>query len=113
MIKKVINTNDYTIDFEVKDGKNMITFMSNGLDVGHAFVDRDFGNYFYLFARDNAKNFDEEDYYNFFLQHSLYVDDFDSYSDLYKDINYVRPHYAQERWDGMVDTFRRMVKNGK
>lgn len=66
-------------------------------------VNRDWGNYWFKSMQKNKMYNGETMVDYMFLDNCAFHDDYDGYSDTYKDIHKVRPHYTQEEWDKKVN----------
>ena len=91
--------------FRKEEGKNMIYFFKDGRDYGRASdLPKNFGNYWFKVFKDASKRNDnlESTLDYFWLDWIAYNEDFDSYSDIYKDINNIRPHYTVDQWERIV-----------
>ena len=101
----------YTIHFvkNVNDGKNNIYFVKDGRVWGTIpNVNKDWGNYWFKLSK-NVKLNDGlgEDVYNqIFLDSYAFDNDYDCYSDFYKEIYNVRPHYTIKEWEDIVKYVR-------
>lgn len=65
------------------------------------------GNYYYQMMSNNPsamRNLLDQLY----LDVCAFYDDYDGYSDTYKDINGIRPHYTQDQWDACVRAARKL-----
>lgn len=102
MKKVTFKSGDYAI-FTKENEKNKIFFYDfQNRDFGHAEnVDSNFGNYWYKKSFRWLDSF--TDYIDaFWLDLSAFDEDYDSYSDYYKDVNGVRPHYTEKQWNARI-----------
>lgn len=108
MSKSILfNVDNGTIIFEKKNNENFIHLEnSEGLFRGtiNNFPAK-WGNYWYTRAKEAAKH----GYYGAeFMFDTIFFDscalhnDYDFFSDVYKDLNNVRPHYTKEQWEERV-----------
>lgn len=74
-------------------------------------VDRNFGNHVYKMLK-ASKEIEENLMDQVFLLHCIYCNEFDYYSDIYKDLYNVRPHITQAQWDLMVKHLQEEVTTG-
>lgn len=94
----VLNVKGAKILFKKGTTQNTIHFLVNEKDYGNAIITSpNFGNFWYLQFKNNPDSFFSI-YDSFFLDLAAFNNDFDSYSDMYKDIHNVRPHYTIEEW---------------
>lgn len=92
------------------DGKNSIIILQDGRLYGKLEnVSSDWGNYWFK----KVKEFYNSDSNNgefiteyLFLDFSAFHNDYDSYSDTYKDYNNFRPHLTKEEWKEKVKRAR-------
>lgn len=94
----------------VNDGKNNIIILQNGRLYGKLEnVSSNWGNYWYrkikeFYVYDNPTGEFITEY--LFLDFSAFHNDYDSYSDTYKDYNNFRPHLSKEEWNRKVKMAR-------
>lgn len=90
----------------VNDGKNNIIILQDGCLYGKLEnVNSDWGNYWFKKIKKyyvNNSNDGEFVIEYLFLDFCAYHDDYDGYSDTYKDYNNVRPHLTNDEWRGKV-----------
>ena len=108
-MKKSIAFNGYEIQFIKDNKKASLTYFRNGvweqkietsLASQYFPILKAYGNKLYqIFTEDNTKleNFDI-----YSLDYCILCEDFDSYSDSFKDINHVRPHITEAQWQDIV-----------
>lgn len=91
-------------DMERNPYRNRISCYDKSRDFVTAQVDvpKNIGNYYYKLMKDMP---DSMEYFmdQCYLDVCAYYNDFDAYSDTFKDINNVRPHYTKEQWDMLVN----------
>ena len=94
----------------VNDGENSIIILKDGRFYGKLEnVSSNWGNYWFK----KIKEFYNSDSNNgefiteyLFLDFSAFHNDYDSYSDTYKDYNNFRPHLSKEEWNRKVKMAR-------
>lgn len=102
MKKVTFSSGDYVV-FKKENNKNKILFFDyHGRNLGHADnIDKNFGNYWYKEAHRWYLGF--VDYMDaFWFDLLAFENDYDGYSDYYKDVYGVRPHYTDEEWKAIV-----------
>ena len=105
----VLNVTGAKIIFKKENSKKTIKFLVDNKDYGEAVIpSANFGNYWFLQFKNNPNIFSVV-YDEFFLDLAAFHKDYDSFSDMYKDVNNVRPHYTQEQWDKRI----RIAQNRK
>ena len=106
---KVLIIDGWKIEF-VKEGyDNFVKFFDpDGHSYGRMVVDRIFGNWLYKELK-RTNWFGEDRVYYCFLDFAIANADYDSYSDTYKELNNVRPHYTQAGWNKLVSDMRRKI----
>lgn len=95
------------------DGKNEVTFIKDNRFYGKIpNVNKDLGNYWFKYAkRAKENNSDGEKVADqIFFDSFAFNDDYDSYSDFYKEVYNVRPHYSREAWETIVKYVRENKK---
>ena len=85
-------------------GENEITITKDSRFYGSlSKVNSDWGNYWFKQMKRNNL-YDGEILIDYmFLDNCAFHNDYDGYSDTYKDIHNVRPHYTQEEWSRKVN----------
>lgn len=88
-------------------GENNICFLKNERFWGNIKnVNANWGNYWFLFVKEEAKHNDthgEAIADRIFLDSCAFHNDYDGYSDIYKDMWGTRPHYSIEEWKEIVE----------
>lgn len=87
---------------------NCISFFVDGRDYGHAYVTREFGNWWFKFWKENLFRLSEDEIDRFYLRLCIYQDNYDSYSDISKDMFGFRMRKTSAEWDRMVREERRI-----
>lgn len=110
---KTLNNGEYLIAFQsyyensrrISD-KNRILVDKDNRPCMTMKVPNAFGNYYYRLLKECTSGWSTilDDCY---LDMCAFYDDYDSYSDTYKDIHGVRPHYTEEQWDARVRAARK------
>lgn len=108
-MKKSIAFAGYEIQFIKTKDKASLIYLRNGvwdykiemvLDSEYFPLLKAYGNKLYqIFTEDNTKlaNFDI-----YSLDYCILCEDFDSYSDSFKDLNHVRPHITEAQWQDII-----------
>lgn len=98
------------VKFYKESDKNMVKSTIDGNLYFECSVSKQFGNYFWkeLRSRNEIDQFILDLY---LLELMVYENNFDSYSDFYKDINNVRPHFTHEEWNKKVEDVRKRINN--
>lgn len=90
----------------VNDGKNNIIILQDGRLYGKLEnVNSNWGNYWFKKIKKyyvNNSNDGEFVTEYLFLDFCAFHDDYDGYSDTYKDYNSIRPHLTNDEWRGKV-----------
>lgn len=103
----------------IKNGRYTVKFMKESNDLNHVevfdssfgstptisfYVSKDLGNYWYKALKDTPDGHDLTNLIDlFFLDSIAYNEDFDFYSDIFKDIYGHRPHYTKSQWENRVN----------
>ena len=101
----IINFKDGRAVFTKENNKNMIYFFKDNRDYGKATgLPKNFGNYWFKIFKDASTKQNSIEFImdRFWLDWLAYNEDFDSYSDIHKDIFNVRPHYTMEQWERVI-----------
>lgn len=88
-------------------GKKEIIFIKDDRFYGNLKkFSSNWGNYWFLYAKQAAfrGEYGENVMDNMFLDSCALNEDFDSYSDIFKDIHRIRPHITNERWKEIIMT---------
>lgn len=105
----------YTFHFvkNVNDGKNEIVIIKDGRYYGGMKdINKDWGNHWFKkikkYHDSNEVNASDGEFLleYLFLDSCAFHDDYDGYSDTYKDFNNVRPHLTIEEWQRKVNEAR-------
>ena len=105
---KVLTKGTMEIKFYEENGNKVIEAIKDNRQVCKVFVSKILGNGYYVALRDSNDTTCWEA-----MLDSLYLDvcvlnnDFDTYSDVYKDIYHIRPHLTQKEWNTKVDIVKR------
>ena len=71
-------------------------------------IGRNWGNYWYKKLKEKAQagEYGEINVDLMFLDFYIYKNDFDCYSDFFKELYYCRPHQTEEQWEKLVQEAR-------
>lgn len=105
-----INFKDnFTIKFIKENNKNEISFWRDGAFRGFIpDVDSNWGNYWFKWAKDAQKNGNTGEWVSvmIYFDSCAFDDDYDFYSDIYKDEYNFRPRLTEEEWKRKVEIAR-------
>ena len=105
---KTIIRENVRIKFFKEDGKNKIHFEENCRKTGEMnHVGKNWGNFWFKSWQNLNEKADTESFIDsMWLDYCAFNDDYDFFSDLYKDVFHFRPHYTEEQWKERVKTAR-------
>lgn len=102
---KVVFENDGEVKkITVFENDMPMVYMSCPVNADYEKAFNAFGNGFYVAIRDNKELLSDYEY--LLLDFDIIVNDFGTYSDAYKDLNYCRPHLTKEQWEELVKQTR-------
>jgi len=119
-VRKTLKNEEYSVEFQsyfrdIKGGtsqervsdRNRIvaTKVGDTRPCLEVFVHNAFGNYYYDLLKTSAGSW-EHILDTLYLDLCAFHDDYDAYSDVFKDIYNVRPHYTPNQWDDLVRAAR-------
>ena len=81
---------------------NRIEFRVDGRRYGAVYVTREFGNWWFLFWKNNPSRLTEQDIERMYLRLAIYQDNYDAYSDYSKDMFGFRIRKTEAQWEQMV-----------
>lgn len=106
--EKIIERGEYTIKFqkEVPDLNHVVVFRNDdhkSVRINSFYVSKDLGNYWYRVLEKTTEGCYLTPLIDlFFLDSIAHDDNYDFYSDVFKDIYGCRPHYTKSEWRDRV-----------
>lgn len=73
-------------------------------------VFKTFGNCLFLKFKNNPSLISSFEYFS--LDYAILLEDFDCYSDFYKDLYCMRPHLTKEQWEDLISRTKKEYKIG-